>query len=217
MSGAGVVATMVAEIATVMERERDRLCELDGAIGDADHGLAMAGGFRAARDAAREAEGAEGATGSTVLAAAAKAFLSAVGASSGPLYATAMLQGSAALKEADGIGDAEAFALVEAFAEGIRRRGKAEPGDKTMLDAWAPAAEAAREAREAGSSLAEASGRVLEAARRGAEATREMVAAKGRSSRLGERARGHIDPGAVSAALMIEAILRTLQGGKSAA
>ena len=214
MSGAAQAAALVADIAAVMERERDRLCELDGAIGDADHGLAMAGGFRAAREASREAEGAEGATASSVLAAAAKAFLSAVGASSGPLYATAMLGGSAALKGADAVGDAEALALVEAFADGIRRRGKAEPGDKTMLDAWAPAAEAARGAREAGATLAEAGGRVAEAARDGAEATRDMVAAKGRSARLGERARGHLDPGAVSAALVVEAILRAPGKGR---
>jgi dihydroxyacetone kinase-like protein len=217
MSGAATAAAIVAEIAAVMERERDRLCELDGAIGDADHGLAMAGGFRAAREAAQGAEAADGATGAAVLAAAAKAFLSAVGASSGPLYATAMLQGSAALKGSEAIGDAEAFALVEAFAEGIARRGKAEPGDKTMLDAWAPAAEAARAAREAGATLADAGQGVVEAARRGAEATRDMVATKGRAARLGERARGHVDPGAASAALVVEALLHGARGAPRAA
>lgn len=96
------------------------------------------------------------------------------------------------------------------MAQGIKDRGKAEPGEKTMVDAWQPAAEAAAAANVAGKALAESLGAALAAAESGAEATKEMIAAKGRSSRLGERSLGHIDPGAASAVTVIGAIRKSL-------
>lgn len=201
---------MVAAIAEDMEANRDELCRLDGLIGDADHGIAMALGFGAARAAVDGLE--PGAEPTAVLNAAAKAFLSAVGASCGPLYATALMRAGAAVKGKAALDDGDVVAVVQAMATGIRDRGKAEPGQKTMLDAWAPAAEAAASARAEGQDLAGRLDAAAAAAREGAEATRGMVAAKGRAERLGERSVGHVDPGAASAVLVIEAMRRSLAG-----
>jgi dihydroxyacetone kinase-like protein len=201
---ATALRAMIAAIAGSMEANKDELCRLDGLIGDADHGIAMALGFGAAQGAV-EALGPE-ADPTAVLNAAAKAFLNAVGASSGPLYATALMRAGAAVKGKVVLEDDDVVAMVQAMATGIRDRGKASPGDKTMLDAWAPAAAAAAAARAAGQDRAACLDAAVAAARVGAEATRDMVASKGRAERLGQRAVGHVDPGAASAALVIEAI-----------
>lgn len=199
---------MLTEIAASMAANRDELCRLDGLIGDADHGIAMELGFAAARDAAAALDA--GAEPTVILNSAAKAFLSAVGASCGPLYATAMLRAGAAVKGKATLDDADVVALVQAMAAGIRDRGKTETGQKTMLDAWAPAAAAASAAQAAGQVLSACLDAAAVAARDGAEATRAMVATKGRAERLGERAIGHVDPGAASAVIVIEAMRRTL-------
>jgi phosphoenolpyruvate---glycerone phosphotransferase subunit DhaL len=178
-----------------MQAERDALCALDGAVGDGDHGIAMAQGMQAAAAAANQTEGGL----QDICNAAAKAFLNAVGASSGPLYATALLLAGKALGPAPSVPRAQVLQMIPAMRDGIVQRGKAEPGQKTMLDAWHPAAEAVL----GGASAEE----TLTAARAGAEATRTMVATLGRAERLGERTLGHPDPGAVSAVMVIEAIV----------
>jgi phosphoenolpyruvate---glycerone phosphotransferase subunit DhaL len=200
---------MFDEIATAIEADKERLCALDGVIGDADHGIAMALGFGAVRDALASLD-LSGADPTHVLNTAAKSFLNAVGASSGPLYATAFMRGAAAVKGKAFLTEADVVAMFEAMARGIQDRGKAAIGEKTMIDAWLPAAEGASRAHGAGKSLAEALAAAVEAASQGAEATKAMVAAKGRSSRLGERSLGHIDPGAASAVTVIEAMRRAL-------
>lgn len=183
------IARLFSLLTDKMTAAREELCRLDGLIGDADHGIAMAQGMNAAADAVA-------ATGGTIadqFNAAAKAFLNAVGASSGPLYATAFMR---AARVADGratIPLAEAPQIIVAMAEGIAHRGKGAPGQKTMLDAWGPAADAAPQGLAAMAKAAEA----------GADATRAMQATLGRAARLGERSRGHVDPGAVSAAIII--------------
>lgn len=200
---------MFDEIAVAIEADKDRLCQLDGVIGDADHGIAMGLGFGAVRDALASLDLA--ATEPTALLnTAAKSFLNAVGASSGPLYATAFMRGAAAVKGKAILADADFIALFQAMAQGIQDRGKAEIGEKTMVDAWLPAAQAAAAADAAGKTLAESLTVALEAAERGAEATKDMIAAKGRSSRLGERSLGHTDPGAASAVTVIGAIRKGL-------
>jgi dihydroxyacetone kinase-like protein len=201
---------MVAAVAADMEASRDELCRLDGVIGDADHGIAMALGFAAARDAVAAMEPLSEPT--AVMNMAAKAFLNAVGASSGPLYATALMRAGAAVKGKAALEDADVVAMLQAMAVGIRDRGKVEPGEKTMLDAWAPAALAAAAAQAAGRDLAGCLDAAAAAAREGAEATRGMVATKGRAERLGERALGHVDPGAASAVVVVEAMRRSLAG-----
>ena len=177
-----------------MAAERDKLCALDGVIGDADHGIAMEQGMKAAADAAQAAEG----TLQDVFNAAAKGFLNAVGASSGPLYATALLRAGKAAGPRASMPSGELRTLIAAIRDGIVQRGKAEPGQKTMIDAWGPAADAAANGQSANA--------IVTAARNGAEATRDMIATVGRAARLGERSLGHPDPGAVSAAILVEEI-----------
>ena len=185
---------LFAAFASRMTVERDHLCALDGEIGDADHGIAMEQGMQAASAGADVAEG----TLQDVFNAAAKGFLNAVGASSGPLYATAFLRAGKAAGPRQSMPADELRGVIVAIRDGIAQRGKAEPGQKTMLDAWGPAAEAAA----SGKSPAE----IAAAAEQGAEATRQMVATLGRAARLGDRSLGHADPGSVSAAMLVAEI-----------
>jgi dihydroxyacetone kinase-like protein len=196
---------MFGAVAAAIAAERDRLCALDGVIGDADHGITMDVGFAAAT---RALAGAEAAEPTQIFNLAAKSFLNAVGASAGPLYATAFMRAGAAVKGKAVLDQSDIAAIVVAMAAGIRDRGKAVPGEKTMVDAWDPAADAARDA--AADPLAAAAA----AAEAGARTTADMVATKGRAARLGERARGHIDPGAASAAIILAAMAAAL--GQSA-
>jgi dihydroxyacetone kinase-like protein len=210
MVDAGRLRATLAAIAGDLEASKDELCRLDGLIGDGDHGIAMALGFGAARDAVAALDPDAGPA--AVFNAAAKALLNAVGASCGPLYATALMRAGAAAKGKAALDDGDVVAVVQAMAAGIRDRGKAEPGQKTMLDAWAPAADAAAAAQAAGGGLGASLEAAAAAAREGAEATRAMTAGKGRAERLGERAVGHVDPGAASAVVVIEAMRRGLAG-----
>lgn len=183
------VAGLFQALAKRMQAERDELCRLDGLIGDADHGIAMSTGMAAAAAVVAASEG----TITDQFNAAAKGFLNAVGASTGPLYATALMRAGKLSAGRTTMPLADAPQIIVAMAEGIAHRGKAEPGQKTMLDAWAPAAAAAPQGLAAMAGAAEA----------GAEATKAMQATLGRAARLGERSIGHPDPGAVSAAIII--------------
>ncbi|MER9866526.1 dihydroxyacetone kinase subunit DhaL [Mesorhizobium sp. M0136] len=199
---------MFDAIAAAIDADKDRLCRLDGVIGDADHGIAMALGFGAVRDTLDQIDASTEPT--ALLNTAAKSFLNAVGASSGPLYATAFMRGAAAVKGKAILEDADVIAMFRAMAQGIQDRGKAELGEKTMVDAWLPAAQAAGAAKQAGKSLSESLDAALAAAESGAEATKDMIATKGRSSRLGERSLGHVDPGAASAVTIVRAMRNSL-------
>jgi dihydroxyacetone kinase-like protein len=196
---------MFSLIADEIAKKRDWLCELDGVIGDGDHGLAMEGGWHAAATALALLDG-DHTPPTAAFNAAAKAFLNAIGASSGPLYATAFMRAGAAVKGKEELSDDDFLAAFCALSQGIQDRGKAEIGEKTMVDAWKPAAEAALQARANGEALASCLDAAVRAARDGCEATKGMVATKGRSSRLGDRSLGHVDPGAASAVIVIEAI-----------
>ncbi len=197
---------MFAEIAKAMAESEAHLCELDGVIGDADHGIAMDLGFLtvATNLAALDITAADP---TTVFNTAAKSFLNAVGASSGPLYATAFMRAGASVKGKTVLTASDFADAFIAMAKGIQDRGKAEIGDKTMIGThWVPVAEAVESAKTQGASLAEILDKAGKAAEAGAEATKAMIASKGRSARLGERAIGHIDPGAASAAILIRAM-----------
>ncbi|NBE08160.1 dihydroxyacetone kinase subunit DhaL [Paragemmobacter ruber] len=187
-------------LAARMAAERDALCALDGLVGDGDHGIAMEQGMVAADAAVAGADGSL----QDLFNAGAKGFLNAVGASSGPLYATAFLRAGKVAGPRPAMPRDDLRQIIAAMRDGVAQRGKAAPGMKTMLDAWHPAAEAAL-----GGAAPDA---ITAAARDGAEATRTMVAAIGRSERLGARSLGHLDPGAVSAAMVIEDICRALRG-----
>lgn len=192
-------------IARRLEGARDELCRLDGLIGDGDHGVAMAEGFVAAAGAASALDP-DAATLSEVLTSSAKSFLNAVGASSGPLYATALLRAAKAVGVGASLPIAETPRIVIAMAEGVQARGRATFGEKTMFDAWGKAAEAAEKGLAEGAKLPNNLHAILAAARDGAEATKSMIGSKGRAARLGDRALGHIDPGAASAVLIIETL-----------
>ena len=184
--------------------QRDYLVDLDRAIGDGDHGENMDRGFKAAVEALGQAEPASIAE---VLKTVAKTLMSTVGGAAGPLYGTAFLRASKAAGdgELDGAGVA---AVIAGALEGIQARGKATTGEKTMVDAWTPALEAARAAAEAGSDPAAVLEAAATAAEAGAAATEPMRATKGRASYLGERSIGHLDPGAVSTSLILRAAVR---------
>lgn len=190
--------------AAAAHEHREELIELDRVIGDSDHGENVDRGFRAVVDKVEAEIDLEGSTVADVLKLAAKTLMSTVGGASGPLLGTAFLRAA----KAAGPGDLDASttaAIIEAAVEGITARGKAAEGEKTMVDAWLPAARAAREAADAGHSPADVLRAAADAAAEGAEATIPMVATKGRASYLGERSAGHKDPGAASTALFLAA------------
>ena len=184
--------------------QRYYLVDLDRAIGDGDHGENMDRGFKAAVEALGQAQPASVAE---VLKTVAKTLMSTVGGAAGPLYGTAFLRASKAAGdgELDGAGVA---AVIAGALEGIQARGKATTGEKTMVDAWTPALEAARTAAESGSDPAAVLEAAATAAESGATATEPMRATKGRASYLGERSIGHLDPGAVSTSLILRAAVR---------
>lgn len=204
-----IFKSMMHDVGGQIIAEKDWLSQLDGVIGDGDHGVTMEIGWKAVQHALEDSPDDETIEG--ICKRMAKAFLDAVGASSGPLYATAFLRAGTAVSHRlnlDGVGMAE---WISAACQGIRDRGRAEPGDKTMIDAWAPAADAATQAAKAGGSALE----VLVAARDGGEAGMKATAAlesrRGRSAKLGERSVGHIDPGAASTFVTLRAMTQSLQ------
>ena len=181
------------------------LTELDSAIGDADHGTNLQRGMTAVIGAV---QGADFDSIQALLKKVGMTLVSTVGGASGPLYGTFFLRfaGSTAGKselDVDDLGDA-----LRAGADGVAARGKAQAGDKTMLDAWLPACAAYDAARQQG--LPAALEAAATAAAAGRDATLPLVARKGRASYLGERSAGHLDPGAASTALLIEAAAATL-------
>lgn len=202
-------STMFQMISAAIEVEKDHLSQLDGAIGDGDHGITMSIGFRAVNAEIGKLDP-ETADAAEIMATAATAFLNAVGASTGPLYATAFRRAAKALAETHGDDLIRHTAMIRAMATGIAERGKGQRGDKTMLDAWMPAADAAEKAQAATATDTLFWSNVIDAADAGAIGTKSMIATKGRAARLGERSLGHIDPGAASAVIIIKAMALAL-------
>jgi phosphoenolpyruvate---glycerone phosphotransferase subunit DhaL len=201
------VRKWVEAYAAVVSEHRGELTRLDQAIGDGDHGTNLERGMRkAVEKLAGMPEGDVGAQ----LKAVGMALISSVGGAGGPLYGTLFMQMGQSTVGKEEL-DAEAFAdALEAGVKGVQARGKAEPGDKTMVDALLPAAEALRAAAGEGADLAAALRRAADAAREGRDATVDLVARKGRASYLGERSRGHQDPGATSSHLLLESAATAL-------
>ena len=184
--------------------QRDYLVDLDRAIGDGDHGENMDRGFKAAVEALGQAQPGSVAE---VLKTVAKTLMSTVGGAAGPLYGTAFLRASKAAGDGD-LDGAGVAAVIAGALDGIQARGKSTAGEKTMVDAWSPALEAARAAAESGSDPAAVLEAAATAAEAGAAATEPLRATKGRASYLGERSIGHLDPGAVSTSLILRAAVR---------
>lgn len=190
----------IRDAQAVLAEHRMELIDLDRAIGDGDHGENMDRGFKAV--VAKLDEG--GITDvQGVLKLVASTLMSKVGGAAGPLYGTAFLRAAKAV-EGD-VDSAGVVGLIEGALDGIVARGKATTGEKTMVDAWTPALEAARAAAAAGESPAATLRAAADAAAKGAEATIPLLATKGRASYLGERSIGHQDPGATSTAYILNA------------
>jgi phosphoenolpyruvate---glycerone phosphotransferase subunit DhaL len=198
---------VVKEMAAAMEENRKHLTKLDSEIGDGDHGNNMHRGFQAALE---RLEGTELQTPADVLKAVSTALVGKVGGAAGPLYGTAFLRASTSLSGKEDLSSEDVAEAMEAALGGVKQRGKAEEGDKTMIDALAPAVAAAKEAASSGKGVGEVSREAAEAAGEGCEATVPLTARRGRASYLGERAAGHMDPGARSTYLLLDAAARAL-------
>jgi dihydroxyacetone kinase-like protein len=191
--------------AAEMEEHRAELVKLDTAIGDGDHGTNMDRGMRKALE---RLDGAEQDDPGAVLKTVATALVSSVGGAAGPLYGTLFLQLGGAMAgqaEVDLAGYQDAW---RKGLEGVKARGKAEPGDKTMVDVLVPAVDAIDEAGDLDSALRDA----VEAAEGGVKATIPLVARKGRASYLGERSKDHQDPGATSTYYLYTSAAEALSG-----
>lgn len=198
----GDVLAWIREVAGRVEAQQGYLTELDSPIGDADHGANMNRGFKAVLQKLEESQPADITAAFRTVA---MTLIGKVGGASGPLYGTMFIEMSKATTGKDTL-DAAAWAdALRAGIDGVRARGKAEPGDKTMIDALEPAHAALVEAVQANAELGEALQRSASAAAEGMEATIPLVARKGRASYLGERSAGHQDPGATSSHLILEA------------
>jgi dihydroxyacetone kinase-like protein len=196
-------AAWVRECARVLAANRKYLTALDAAIGDADHGTNMERGFEAAVGKLDEAPAGDD-TGA-VFRLTGMALLSTVGGASGPLYGTFFVRMGKACESKAGLSLGDWTDALDAGVEGVVFRGRAEAGDKTMLDALLPARDALREAARSGAELGSALAAAAAAAEEGMRATTPLVARKGRASYLGERSAGHQDPGATSAYLLLKA------------
>jgi dihydroxyacetone kinase-like protein len=200
------------QAAASLHEQRDYLTQLDAAIGDADHGTNMDRGFTAVVEKL-------GATDSTlppgrVLINAGGTLVSIVGGASGPLWGTALRRAGRALGDAEEFGSEELVSALDAALAGVVELGAAQEGEKTMVDALAPALRTLRESLADGASLAAAVHAAFEAGEEGMRATVPLQASKGRASYLGERSIGHQDPGATSTMLILGALARTVSAEK---
>lgn len=205
------VAAMSRFVSTFADRlheRRDELTQLDSAIGDADHGINMDRGFSAARGKLDGlADGDLGTAAKTI----GMTLISTVGGASGPLYGTFFLRLATALGERISVSTEELGEALRAGLEGVRQRGRAEPDDKTMVDAMAPAVDAY--AAASGDGIGPALEAAASAAAAGRDRVTPLAARKGRASYLGERAMGHPDPGATSTTILFDSLRDAVAAG----
>jgi dihydroxyacetone kinase-like protein len=195
------VVRWVRAFADTITENKEYLTTLDSAIGDADHGINMHRGMTAV---VGKLDGLEDADIAATLKAVGMTLVSTVGGAGGPLYGTLFLQFGVSTAGKQHLELTDWAAMMEAGVDGVRARGKAEPGDKTMLDALGPARDALTEAVGDGASFRDALTAAAAAAEEGMKATIPLVARKGRASYLGERSAGHQDPGATSSWLLMK-------------
>lgn len=190
-------------IANDIQENKDFLTELDSAIGDADHGINMSKGFKAVTE--KIAAMTDKDCGS-ILKTVGMTLVSTVGGASGPLYGTAFMRAGQAVGAKTELGFEDLLVILEAALAGIKMRGKAEKGEKTIIDALEPAVEVLKSSKVNEKLVEEA----VKAAKAGVEYTKGIIAKKGRASYLGERSIGHQDPGATSCYIMLAAILKAI-------
>ena len=196
-------------VAAQIKAHRDELTQLDSPIGDADHGINLDRGFTAVLGKLPTV--ADKDIG-TILKTTGMTLVSTVGGASGPLYGTAFIRAGMALADRYELTEGEVVAALEAALEGIIARGKANRGDKTMVDAIGPGIEALKEAMAGGDDFVAATHKAVAATEAGMKATIPMLALKGRASYLGERSIGHQDPGATSSFYIAQVLLETIKG-----
>ncbi len=196
------VLKIVDKIVEVIKENKEYLTELDAAIGDADHGINLDRGFDAVKQKLTTLP--ETTDIGTILRTIGMTLVSTVGGASGPLYGTAFMRAGQVVQGKNELSEEDIVKIFEAALDGIKQRGKAEAGDKTMIDSIEPAYKALKDSLENNIALPEALNRAANAAKEGMEYTKNISARKGRASYLGERSIGHLDPGATSAYLMIK-------------
>jgi len=197
------VLAAVETIGQTIIANRDYLNELDGAIGDADFGTSISQGFKAVLEqlpalASSDIGGLLSKVGMTLV--------TKVGGASGPLFGTAFMKAGQTVAGQQEISSTDLVKMLQAALAGVKMRGKAEPGEKTLIDALQPAVEAFASGVQSAQSLRETGRLAAEAARLGVEATKAMVATKGRAYYVGERSIGHPDAGATSIYLLFAAV-----------
>lgn len=198
---------MLLHVCRAIEASKDLLTQADKAIGDGDHGVGMARGFAAVR---LRLETGRFSSLDELLRLVGQALMTSIGGASGAIFGTLFRSGAANLSGAQTLGSAELARFLQDGLQGVKDRGKARVGDKTVVDALEPAALRAAELAEA--PLDQALPQVAEAAEEGMERTRRMVATVGKAKTLGERSLGHADPGAISLCLMLEAMAEYVTG-----
>lgn len=199
---------IIAAIARRVEAEKDFLTQLDNEIGDGDHGINLSRGFKSV--VAKLSTLADKDIG-TILKGVGTQLVSTVGGASGPLYGTAFMKAGNVCKGKTELTDAEFVAAFEAAVNGVKMRGKAVEGEKTMLDALCPAYVALKAGIDGGKTLTDALADGVDAAAKGVEYTKTIIATKGRASYLQERSLGHQDPGATSSLYMLQTALEVLR------
>jgi phosphoenolpyruvate---glycerone phosphotransferase subunit DhaL len=198
-------------LAAVFEAEKLHLCQLDGAIGDGDHGASMARGF--AEAAAQLSSSSEPPNIARMFQTVGNAFLNKVGGVTGVIFGTFFIEAGKKAEGLDEIDAASLAAMLDHALESVKKRGKAKEGDKSMIDALAPAVAAAKQLAEKGTDMETLLESAAESARQGMEATKEMPGKVGRVRYQKEKGVGHIDAGAVSIAVFF----RTLKERANAA
>lgn len=197
------VTNILDVIIKIIEDNRQYLTDLDAAIGDADHGINLDRGFKAVKEKAPQFLDKDI---GTILKNVGMVLVSTVGGASGPLYGTFFMRMGNVVSGKNTLDENDIVAMFEAGLAGIKERGKAQAGDKTMIDAMEPALNELKKALSEGRGLKEAIGAAANAAYNGVLMTKDIAAKKGRASYLGERSIGHQDPGATSAYLMIKTV-----------
>lgn len=199
---------IIENIAKAIEQNRDYLTDLDSAIGDADHGINMSKGFRAVSEKLNSQDFKNfGELFKTV----GMTLISTVGGASGPLYGTAFMKAGTSAADKTDLDINDFLTILESAIEGIKLRGKAQAGDKTMLDALIPALETIKEALSQNELPENILEKACKASKDGAVYTASIAARKGRASYLGERSIGVQDPGAASSHIMLDSILQSIK------
>jgi len=202
------VVRWLEAVAAVLEENKAYLTQLDSAIGDADHGTNMDRGFKKVMEKLPTVKDKDI---GNILKTVGMTLISSVGGASGPLYGTFFMNGGMAADAKEELSDTDLVNVLQRAVDGIIQRGRAQPGDKTMVDALGPALATLKSSVETGAGVAQALADAVAAAEQGMKDTTPMQARKGRASYLGERSIGHQDPGATSSYLILNALLETLK------